>query len=301
MRTILLTGGSGLVGKALCLQLQNLGYRVIIIGRHKHHLSGIAALTWDGVKNDEDKKMLESIDFVIHLAGANIGSKRWSKKRQQEIINSRTQTAALVYKILNSTNNKISGYISASAVGYYGMATSAHVYTEADPPGTDFLATTCRQWEKAAEAFMSNGIRTVILRTGVVLSQSGGVLKKLKQVVKIGIGSAIGSGKQYMPWIHLDDLCNIYIKAIEDEQMEGIFNAVAPEPIQNAVFIRKLAKHLKRPYFFPAVPAFVMKLIFGEMSGVVLKGSRVSSDKIQKTGFEFHYPNMDDALKNLLI
>ncbi len=165
------------------------------------------------------------------------------------------------------------------------------------PP--DFLGETCNSWEQAADKFSGIGVRTVKIRTGVVLSKEGGALSKLLLPVKLGLASAIGTGKQYMPWIHLDDLCDIYIQAIEDQALSGAYNAVAPEPITNKEFTRKMAQALHKPFWFPNIPAFVMKMLLGEMSTMLLKGSRVSSEKIQAAGYTFQFPELESALKDV--
>jgi hypothetical protein len=177
--------------------------------------------------------------------------------------------------------------------------TSEKIFSETDPPADDFIGDVCRQWELSADRFQESGIRTVKVRTGIVLARKGGALDRMTLTVRPGLGSALGSGKQYNPWIHIDDLCNIYIRAIEDKSMAGSWNAVAPEHMTNKEFMRTLAKVLKKPFFFPTVPSFALKLLFGTMSVILLKGSRVSAGKILSAGYNFEFPDLENALKNL--
>lgn len=298
MSRVLISGGSGLVGRHLCKKLQEKGYEVAILSRSSKPDAQTPSYYWDIDRNEIDREAINNCDFIIHLAGVNIGEKRWTRNRKKEILNSRVKSIDLILNNLDK-KNKLKAFISSSAVGYYGALTSEHIFTEADDAATDFLGETCSLWEQAADRFTGIGIRTVKIRTGVVLSKKGGALAKLKAPIQFGIGSAIGHGNQYMPWIHMDDLCAIYIQALENEEMNGNFNAVAPEHITNKAFTRKMARALHRPFWFPNIPAFIMKLIFGEMALMLLSGSRVSSEKIEASGFTFQFPKLEDALKEL--
>jgi len=298
MSRILIAGGTGLIGRQLSKRLQGLGYEVVLLSRSKYSENQALSYTWNPEQNVVPKEVINSCEYIINLAGENIGAKRWSTKRKRVIVESRINPARLIFNNLED-NSKLSAYISASAIGYYGAITSSEIFQETDSPGSDFLAQTCKEWESAADQFARKGIRTVKIRTGIVLSKEGGALKKLSLPIRWGFGSALGSGKQYMPWIHLDDLCNIYIQAIQDEEMAGPYNSVAPEHITNREFIKKAAQALFRPFWFPDIPAFVMKLFFGEMSVMLLSGSRVSSKKIESAGFCYSFPNLDSAFKEL--
>ena len=300
MSKILISGGTGLVGKHLCRKLQEKGYNVAILSRKKNKNSEIPSYTWNIVNDFIEKEAIETADYIIHLTGENIGSKRWTTKRKQSIIDSRIKSAQLIFNKLNVNNHKIKAFISASAVGYYGSLTSEKIFEETSPYANDFLGSTCYQWEQAADKFQNIGIRTVKIRTAVVLAKDKSILAKLIIPVRLGIASAIGTGNQYIPWIHIDDLCNIYIKAIEDHQMIGVFNAVAPEHNTNKEFILTLAQVRKKPFWFPKIPSILMKLLFGELSVILLKGSRVSSDKIKATGFSFQYAMLEKALIDLM-
>ncbi|MBZ4675230.1 MAG: hypothetical protein JG772_919, partial [Dysgonamonadaceae bacterium] len=219
MQTILITGGTGVIGRELSAKLRNKGYRVAILSRTTKKNADIPHYYWDIPQKMIEKEAIETADYIIHLAGANIGDKRWSKQRRKLIIDSRVESANLLFDKISEARKKPKAFISASAIGYYGTTTSDKIFCETDSPANDFPGETCRLWEQAADNFEKMGIRTVKIRTGIVLSKQGGVLTKMLTPTKFGIGSAIGSGRQYMPWIHIDDLCRIYVKAIEDTQM----------------------------------------------------------------------------------
>ncbi len=300
MAKVLITGGTGLVGKHLSEKLKEKGYSVVILSRKKNVDAEISTYSWDLEKKEIEAGALDSVDYIINLAGANIGEKRWTAKRKKQIIDSRIKSSGLIYDNIKPNKIKPKAFISASAIGYYGAITSEKTFYEPDLPASDFLGETCRLWEQSADKFKNSGMRVVKIRTGVVLAGKGGALSKMIVPVKLGFGSAIGSGKQYMPWIHIDDLCSIYIKAIEDIQMSGAYNAVAPQHTTNVEFTRTLANVLKKPFWFPAIPAFMLKIIFGEMSEMLLRGSRVSSEKIIIAGYKFKFSNLQAALTDLL-
>ncbi len=300
MATVLITGGTGLVGRHLCKKLQEKGYDVSILSRTRKKKGSIPAFTWDLDKNIIEKEAFNKVSFIIHLAGANIGDKRWTAKRKQEIIDSRIKTAQLIFNKIKEQKGNLKAFISASAIRYYGIKSPDKIFTENDPPADDFLGNTCMQWEQMADKFKDLGIRTVKIRTGLVLTKQGGALSKMIIPIKMGIGSAIGSGSQYLSWIHIDDLCAIYIKAIENNNMDGAFNAVAPDHKTNKEFTRMLTKVLKKPFWFPNIPAMAMKLIFGDMSEIILKGNKVSSDKIKAKGYSFLFPEFESALYDLI-
>jgi len=300
MATILITGGTGVIGKHLSEKFKEKGYSVAILSRVSRHDTDIRSYAWNIDKSEIEKLAIETADSIIHLAGANIGDKRWSNKRRQLIIDSRIKTGKLIFEKLKENKNKPKAFISASATGFYGTITTNKIFSETDPPSSDFLGDTCRQWEQSADRFEELGIRTVKIRTGLVLTKQGGVLAKMILPINIGIGSAMGSGRQYMPWIHIDDLCGIYIKAVEDTEMNGAYNAVAPEHKTNKDFTKTLARVLKKPYWFPNIPALLLKLIFGKMSEILLEGSRVSSEKITSAGYRFKFTNLESALLDLL-
>jgi len=300
METILITGGAGLVGKHLSRKLKGKGYNVALLSRYPGHNSVIPSYFWDPSIDEIDPDALTNADYIVHLTGTGIGDKRWTARRRKEIIDSRVKTAELIFRKIRESGKNVKAFITASGTGYYGMMTSDRICSEADPPAGDFLGEVCRLWEEAADRFSEAGSRVVKIRTGIVLARDGGVLSRIKTPVRFGIGSPIGNGNQYVPWIHIDDLCSIFIKAIEDQEMSGAFNAAAPEFISNTDLMKSLAQALGKPFWFPKIPAFVMRMLFGKMSGILLEGSRVSSEKIRSAGFSFQFPELKDALRDLL-
>ncbi|MCU0460453.1 MAG: TIGR01777 family oxidoreductase [Bacteroidales bacterium] len=297
---ILITGGSGLVGRYLTSLLLEKGYSVSHLSRKQDQFGRVRVYRWDPEKGILDPVVFEGVDYIVNLAGANIGESRWTSKRKAEIVRSRVDSVNLLYKTIHENNIPLKVFISASAVGYYGSATSDKVFTETDPPGSDFLGKTCRQWEEAADLFEKSGIRTVKVRTAVVLEKSDSALSKLMMPAKFGFLVQTGNGRQYMPWIHISDLCRIYLKAIEDQTLSGAYNAVAPQHVTHREFVKKLAKVMGKPVFPVAVPGPLLRGALGEMSDVVLKGSRISSEKIINAGYSFSFGNLNDALANLL-
>lgn len=294
---ILISGGTGLVGKRLSKMLLNKGHDVKILSRKKSNAQNF--VRWDIDQNYIDPKALEGIDAIIHLAGEGIADKLWTAKRKIEIIESRVKSTKLLYNALsNSTSHNVKTFISSSAIGYYSER-GDELLKEHDAAAKDFLGTTCLAWENEVDRIGNLGIRTVKLRTGIVLSLEGGALKQMITPFKFNIGSALGNGQQWMSWIHINDLCEMYLYALENSNLEGAYNAAAPEPVRNTEFSKTLAKVLQKAYWAPNVPAFVLKLIFGEMSSVVLGSTRVSADKILNTGFKFNFNNLEKALINL--
>ncbi|MFQ6610683.1 MAG: TIGR01777 family oxidoreductase, partial [Fidelibacterota bacterium] len=246
-----------------------------------------------------DAHSLENIEILIHLSGANIGSHRWTKTRKQQILDSRIHTANAMFNILQNRKHKVHTMISMSAVGFYGSSDTDEVFTEVSPPGNDFLAMVCSKWEDAAFQFTQLGVRTVIFRSGVVLASGGGALNKMAFPFRFGLGAPLGTGLQFLPWIHIDDLCQIFLKAVREIEMSGVYNAVAPEHINNREFSKILSQVLNRPFWLPHIPGFALKWLLGEMSQMVLDGSRVSAGKLQNTGFNFKYPTLQSALTEI--
>jgi len=300
MQTILITGGSGLIGRHLTPMLQHAGYEVAWLSRNASHRPGhTRQYGWDWRNKKIDAEALEKADILIHLSGANVSGKRWTESWKKEIYESRVNATDFLHEAITTYPNKISAFISGSATGYYGATTSDKIYDETDKPGSDFLARTCQMWEGSALRLGADGLRVAIVRTGIVLAKEGGAMKKLVTPVNLGIGSAIGSGRQNFPWIHIDDICGLFMKAVTDQNMTGIYNGVAPEFRTNDEVMKTLASVMNKPYFFPNVPSFVIKILFGEMSGTLLNGSRISVDKIIREGYRFKYPVLKDALVNL--
>ncbi|WP_405562182.1 TIGR01777 family oxidoreductase [Polaribacter sp. Asnod6-C07] len=291
MAKIIITGGTGLVGTKLTELLLKNKYDVIVLSRNPKKNN---EYKWDISKNYIDKKALENVDYIIHLAGAGIADKRWTNERKKIIIDSRVDTANLLFHKIKEHNLNLKGFISASGIGYYGAITSDKIFEELDKVGNDFLGEVCQKWEDAAHQFKTLNIPVTILRTGVVLSEKGGALEKMKTPII----TPLGSGKQYMPWIHIEDLCQIYFKTINDN-LSGIFNAVSPEHQTNATFSKELAKSIKKPYLGIGVPSFMLKVIFGNMAKILLEGSRISAKKIEKNGYSFRFKTLKKALNTL--
>lgn len=300
MKTILITGGSGLIGRRLSEMLSEKGYGVIWLSRERHVNGDIPRYRWNYQKNEIELEPLEQADMIIHLAGSNLGEDAWTRRKKQEIVESRVQTARLLLETIRSMPKRPDAFISASAVGFYGMHTSGKIFTEEDQPAqNDFLSRTCKKWESAAFAFQEElGIRTVALRTPFVVAKNNEGFRKMMLPTRFGLGAPLGNGRQYLPWIHLDDLCRIYLKAVEDESMRGLYNAVSPEQITNAEFMKVLAKEMKRPFFIPRIPAFMLRLFMGEAAGMVLEGSRISPRKIIDADYQFLYPCAGEAIQS---
>lgn len=298
-KNILITGGSGLIGSRLTELLLEAGHTVAHLGRSEKSNSAVPTFQWNIKDQRLDEKAFLNADTIIHLAGASVAAKRWTKKRKREILESRTKSTRLLFDALEKTEHTIKSFISASGIAYYGVD-SRDVFTETSPAGNDFLANVTRQWEEESDRFTSLGIRVVKLRTGLVLSEKGGALKELARPVKYFIGAPLGSGDQTISWIHMDDLCGIFIKAITDESMHGTYNAVAPNPVANRGMTKTIGTVLNRPVFLPAVPAVMLRLVLGEMAGIVLNGANVSPEKIQQAGYKFKFTSLEKALHDLL-
>lgn len=300
IETVLITGGTGLIGRQLASQLRTKGYRVTLLSRTPNLHAEFTTYGWNHDTGFLDIRAIAEADYIIHLAGANLGEKRWTRKRQQEIVDSRVKSGELLYHALKTEPHHVKAFISASAIGYYGAQTTDQIFTETDAPATDFLGTTCQKWEHVAHQIATLGIRTVLLRTGVVLAPNEGALAKLRIPVELGIGSPLGSGRQHVPWIHHNDICGIYLKILEDATMHGAYNAVAPTHTTNYELTKTLARVLHKPFWFPRVPAFALRLLLGDMAALLLEGSRVSSQKISDAGYHFQFPQLEKALPDLL-
>ncbi|WP_374459008.1 TIGR01777 family oxidoreductase [Chryseobacterium taeanense] len=295
---VLITGASGLIARELSEILKK-DYIVRFLTREKKNEN---EFEWNINEKTIDEKAMEGISHIIHLAGANISEKRWTDERKKELISSRVDSADLLLQTLRKKNIRLKSFISASGINYYGTKTTEKIFNENDAPGNDFLSEVVVLWERAADQFKEQHLaeRVVKIRTAVVLSDKEGALKKMLPTIKMGIGSALGSGKQYMPWIHIKDICSIYEFALQNSSVDGAFNAVAPQHTTNKNLTEKIAEVLDKPLFMPNVPAFVLKFIFGELADALLEGSRASADKIQKVGFDFEFPDLKIALENLL-
>jgi uncharacterized protein (TIGR01777 family) len=293
---VLITGAKGMLAKSLAKELDG-KYTLKFLTRE---VKGQNEYCWDVDLSYIDPEALIDVNHIIHLAGTSIAEKRWTKKRKRDIYSSRVDGAQLILDELKKNNQTIDTFISASAVGYYGSLTSKEIFSEESPNGSDFLGNVCREWESVAHSFKSNHVanKISIVRFGVILDRDGGALKKIAVPIRLGLGSGVGTGKQWVPWIHISDLCGMLGFVITHET-GGTYNAVAPEHVTNNEFTQKVASVLKRKIILPNIPAFLIKLLLGEMAVVLLTGSRVSSDKITGRGYLFKYPHLKEALRNI--
>ncbi|MFC2125096.1 TIGR01777 family oxidoreductase [Bacteroidota bacterium] len=300
-KNILITGGTGMIGSALSIVLQNEHYNISLLSRGKENIHTDNIYTWDPANMEIDEDVLKKQHVIVHLAGAGVGNKRWTSSRKKLIMESRKKSTDLLRDSLTRTDHSVKTFISASAIGVYGYDTgSILVDEERVKPGDDFLAVVAKEWESSVDKISELGIRLVKIRIGVVLSENGGALPKLVTPIKYWIGAPLGSGDQYVSWIHLDDLCGIFLKAIQNESMDGVYNAVAPNPVSNKELVRSIADKLNKPVLFPNIPGFTLRLILGEMASMVLGGNRVSSKKIESAGYDFQYKYIEEALNDLL-
>ena len=296
--TILITGGSGLIGKLLTYRLQTKGYAVRWLVRNPAS-APVPAFRWSVEHGYLDPAALNGVQAIIHLAGENLGGGRWTEARKRQLLESRTRSTALLAKKLKEIPNHVNTVLSASAIGYYGDRPDGEIMTETSPSGDDFLAQITREWEAAADAMAAPGRRVVKVRIGIVLSADGGALKELARPVKWLVGSPLGSGDQVMSWIHEQDLADIFLHLLQHQETQGVYNAVAPAPVTNRELVRGIARVLKRPILLPPVPAFMLRFLLGEMAVMVLAGSRVSGEKIQATGYHFRFTELHEALRDI--
>lgn len=300
-KNVLLTGGTGFIGKHLTDVLIDNGYTVSILSRSaRENTSLITYYKWNLKTNYINEDAILQADYIIHLAGEGIVEKRWSKNRKKVILESRTKPIDLICSILEKHNKTLDAFVSASAVGIYSAVTSHKICTENTPPANDFLGTTCQEWEQAVDKIGALGIRTVKVRTGIVFGKDEGFLKKVVPSFKSGFGAVLGTGKQYIPWIHVEDLANIYLKAIKDAELHGPYNACITDNTTNSRLSRTLANLFGYSIWLPKIPPFLLRIALGEMSKAVLEGQRVSSEKIQKSGFEFQFTDLEKALVSCL-
>lgn len=300
MAIILISGGTGLVGKALTKRLITEGHEVRILSRNPQSSPQLKSFYWNVEKNEIDEKVFDGVEHIVHLAGSGIADKRWTNARKQDIIDSRVNSMKLITDVVKKKNIQLKSFVGASAIGIYGMTTSEKIYTETDTGKDDFLTQSCSQWENSYQQIQTLSAKNCIIRIGVVLSKDGGALKRLLPLFQLGLGSAVGSGKQYMPWIHINDLVSIFHEALFNPRYNGIYNAVSSEETTNQSFSKQLAKSLSKPFFLPNVPAFVLKLVFGEMANVLLEGSRVNNQKLIHNSFQFQFASLSEALMGIV-
>lgn len=299
MAKILISGGSGMIGRAVSELLLKGGHEVRWLSRGEGNSHGIRKFRWDPENNTIDARAFDGVNHLIHLAGAGIADHRWTAAYKKKIIQSRIKSAELLFNTLVRNGVKIDSLVGASAVGLYGAGSGGHVYTESDPPGNDFLSKVCVEWENSYQSFSEAGIRVAVIRTGIVLSQHGGAYKKLKPLFSKGLGAVVGNGNQAFPWIHIHDLAALYCEALFSENYRGAYNATAAEQVNNREFSLALAKSFRKPLILPAVPAFLLKLALGELSTTLLTGEKISNQKLLDTNFKFKFPGLTAALKDL--
>ena len=293
---ILITGGSGLLGSSLTQKLLSENIEVVHLTREKNSKNDVKNYLWNWGENEIDEKCFNGITHIIHLAGAGIAEKAWTQKRKNTIVKSRVLTARLLHSKIESLNIDLKAFISASAVGFYGAQVSEKEFNESDVSFEDFMGNCCKQWENAADLFVPIS-RVVKLRLGVILDKDFGALPRIARMIKNRIGSPLGTGSQYMPWIHIDDAVEIFYNAIRNNEYSGVYNAVSTENITNSILTKSIGRVLNRKIWLPNVPSFILRFLYGEMSDTILKGVKVSNKKIKNLGFKFKYNKIDEALK----
>jgi len=298
---ILITGATGLVGKLLVKQLLSEGHQINFLTTRKEAVDSLPnckGFYWSLKNYTIDITCINGVDKIIHLAGASV-AKRWTKKFRKEIIDSRVITAQLLFKTLKENNHSVNQIVSASAIGIYKHSYDSNYKEEATAFSNGFLGQVVQQWEQAANVFSTLNINVTKVRIGVVLANNGGALQKMAQPISLGIGAPLASGKQYMSWIHIKDLTQLIVSLIENNNV-GVFNAVAPNPVTNSVLTKAIAKQLNKPFFLPNIPKVLLQLLLGEMHEMVCDSQKVSSLKIESTGFVFQFKTLENALMDLL-
>ncbi len=292
MKSVLITGGTGFIGKNLIEKLNQKGYSVNVLSRKKEFIASAQTFWWDPSKNLIDEKALEDVTDIIHLAGSNILKKPWNKYNKARLIKSRTHSINFLFKTIKNHGIKLNSFSSASAIGYYGAVTQDQIFDENTPPqNDDFAAILCKKWEKSADVF-SEITRVNKVRIGLVLGKNGGLLNRIKSQP---ILSTLGNGKQWFPWVSVTDVVNIFIHLLENQNIDGVFNATAPNPVTNNEFTSLLVKKLGK-IKLPVTPAFALKMILGDRAELLLNGTRVSCEKIIKTGYKFEDTNLEQTL-----
>lgn len=298
---VLITGATGLIGKRVTQLCHEKGIKVNYLTTSKDKIESqpdYNGFYWNPQKGEMDSEALKGVSAIINLVGENI-AQRWTREQKNKIIDSRVKTAALLYKTLQNNNHHVSHFISASAIGIYPSSLEK-LYTEENESVDDsFVGKVVVQWEEAADNFSDLGMDVAKIRIGLVLAKEGGLLEKLKEPVNFNVGSPLGDGKQWQSWIHINDVAGIFVHVLENK-LEGVFNAVAPNPVTNKELVNELASKMGKPVWLPNVPAFALKAILGEMSRLVLSSQLVCSEKIEQTGYDFEYTNLSKALEDLI-
>lgn len=299
MATVLIGGGSGLLGKRLSRQLQEHGYEVLHLSRSPRPDAPFRTYQWDVEGGTIDPEAVRKADWVINLAGAGIADWLWTSKRKRLIIDSRVDSTRLLLRAFQETGHRPRAFISSAAIGYYGDR-GEDLLTETDGPGRGFLSESCFAWEEAIGEVASAGIRAVALRLGIVLSSKGGALPKMMLSLPVGIAPYFGDGRQWYSWLHIDDAAGAFLHALGNENMSGVYNVAGPNPARNRDLIKTLVQATGKPALLAPVPAFALRLALGEMSHTVLDSTRVSSEKLEQTGFRSRFPELLPALQDVL-
>lgn len=298
---VLVSGGTGLVGRSLVEELVGANHSCTILSRsperHTNLPESVRVHQWDAQSSAPLIDLVEDSEAVVHLAGESIGAGRWTARRKQQILASRVDSTRAMTEAILAVQEPPRVFVQASAVGFYGPSDD-RVITEEAPPGDDFLADVCQQWEAASVAVETIGVRRILARTGIVLSADGGALPRMALPFKLFAGGPAGSGRQWMPWIDLADEVAALRYLLEHEQARGPVNLTAPNPVTNREFGHALGKALRRPSFMPA-PAFALRLALGEMADLILTGQRAVPTRLLDLGYTFHHPDLEPALRNI--
>ena len=298
MSKVLITGGSGLIGSRLTTHLMELGHEVVHLSRTPQSNGLIKTFVWDLEKEEIDANAFAGIDTIFHLAGAGIVDEKWTDERKQVIIDSRVKSADLLRKGCETAGVKLKHYISASAIGWYPLIIDDRIYDETEPAGQGFLAEVCSKWEASAEQFNDIATHVAKLRIGLVMTKEKGALAQIARPIRLFVGAGLGTGKQFVSWIHIQDLIGMFTHAME-QNLDGVYNAVGPEATNNNDFMQILADVIERPILLPNIPEPVIRILFGASSELVLKGVRLTPKKMMDSGFTFDYPTLTSALFNL--
>ena len=298
MATILIAGGTGLIGKRLSQIFVEKGYEVILLSRKGNLSASPKKYKWDIPNKFIEAAAIQKADYVINLAGAAIADRRWTTQRKKEIIDSRLNSTRLLLDSFKKINKKPKMYIAASAIGFYGD-TNEEWMDENSKSAEGFLSKVCVLWEKASKEFEDWNVATSIIRVGIVFSSRGGALQKMLPSYQFGLGTYFASGTQYYSWIHIEDICQIFVAVLENN-WTGIYNGVAPHPISNKQLAKDIATALDKNSLIISIPKFALRLAMGEMADVVLVGSRVSSKKLENLGFQFQFPKLIPAVRDIV-
>lgn len=299
MNKVLIAGGTGLIGQHLSKLLSEQGFSVRHLSRNANPNAIYPAFAWDVDKGTLDPQALENVDYIINLAGAGVADKPWTQSRKRLITDSRVKSNQLLKRYILAMEKKPKAFISSAAVGYYGDNPTDQWVSEDTAPGQGFLPESCIAWEASIRSVAETGVRQVALRIGIVLAKDGGALPKMTQTMKFGLAPYFGNGQTWYPWIHIEDLCRMFLFAIQDQDMQGFFNAVAPNPVRNKTLIQAAARVFTRRAILLPAPRLALYTVLGELADAILTGVRASSAKIQKEGFDFEFPKLEEALLDL--